>query len=328
MKPFFFILIILSLTSCVNQEEELEGLWVLDYEIFEGGVKSYELAHREVFSFEKDILTIKGFSCRSFSSDSYEYSVPLGKESFSFSTGYFKHSLVGFSRDSLLFDCDNSSSDSDCRQLVLKPVRELARKTEMKNSDFVGKAFRFQWPYFTDSLEFVNDSLLLRITTDKRRDRYNQWELDHFKGVDFLVLQNEYCYLPVLYNRADSQFTFSGGKLFMEEMAPIFEKENLLGTWEITLVELDSLRQISILDPDFLRVESIPCPNQEDVRLVIEEDSIAVSLCGETNKWKYQINTLGNFLLPEIADNRSKDFSFVIKELKAEEMILMNRRLL
>lgn len=303
MKKYLLIILTFSLLiSACNQENKLEGLWYAAYKQQKNG-KSEAL-------YEKLLLDIKNDSC---------YTIRIGN----LATGDLDEIII----ESHFFDKENESLHFDNRNfdvffqgdsLTLKPKGEIDSlaiykiivlrklKTKYKNlhcseSNFNG-SFVISGENYTDSLDFVNDSILIHTGEWNLNFPANKWEIINYQNFSFFYIHDETFPLTLIkFCSKDSillEYPFKKDYgLVLHPTESLDSSEELIGVWN----EI----QDSVPRP--------PLPKKFDEQdlyynLELNKDSVTIRIRGNEQKLKWHMSSDGKrifFLNKEIRDTRS-----------------------
>jgi len=154
-KTYYILLILVLLTSC-NSRNQIEGIWIGAYKTHISGDKQSLSTMRLLLDISKNELVLKTFDYPMFEEkDSIinsKYSINKNYLIFDSDTFLIK----GITEDSLVL-----SLQSDYQlDFVLK---RLPENNKNQNVDIKNNAFSLIGPSYADSIDFINDSLILHI---------------------------------------------------------------------------------------------------------------------------------------------------------------------
>lgn len=113
----------------------------------------------------------------------------FNKINFDFENGYGRYEIVNINKDSLVID-KNPNTENSSLHVYRKLTKNLKHK---KKTEFVGKKFIIKSRIFNDTIDFKNDSILIRKANN---EIYNlDWTRIDFEGYDILFISE---YVPYL----------------------------------------------------------------------------------------------------------------------------------
>ena len=181
MKRTLYILFSLVVLISCKPGNELQGLWIGAYQTHYSGDEPALSSMRLLLDISKDEIIYKTFDYPMFDEkDSIiisKYSINENKLIFNNDT--FK--INGITEDSLVL---SFYSDYE-RDLVFK---KLPQKGEKIKINITNKAFSLIGQNYADSIDFINDSLILHIgNVFNTNYRSRKWAINSYKSLDFLV---------------------------------------------------------------------------------------------------------------------------------------------
>ncbi|WP_066632127.1 hypothetical protein [Labilibacter marinus] len=296
-KLIFVLSGLLVLTSC-QPKSKLEGIWIGAYKIDHTESDSVIMTNRYLLDIEKEELTVKVFD--------YPMSGRIGL------TERFKYILTKDSlktvSDTFLIKSLNTDSlvlnhtINNKRDLVFK--RLLQDKTS-PNVELTNKAFVIKYPHYTDSIDFINDSLFMEID---RSFRTTRWSISNYKGFKFLIIDKIAYPLYLIHSCSEHEVNL---KRFanvvmdykMTEIECKMDTCGLIGKWICPIndsIPLPPVPLWGLLDAD---------PKES---LIIEKDSIKISQFGRTEVKKWELNSTNELIyFPECNSRESKVWRIV-----------------
>lgn len=267
------------LISC-NRRNEIEGTWYAAYSIYEG--QPERLHETLLLDFEEENLytvTIRDPS----SGRNDKVNIDTSSYSLSDSTLEMYDETLKFHRagDSLLLNLKGQKE-----KLVLRRLSPTLKNPEIGTNCFHG-AYIIQSDNYQDSIDFINDSLL--IYTGKYDPDFpaSKWQIVNYKGFKFF---NEHDELrPVtLIKACDEQvikLQYPSIKTYDLEMIPwekTADKSVFLGTW----CEVDYTKP---------NIPSPPSSNQVDLpfKAYFTTDSVTVRKHGRTENLRWDLTSDG-----------------------------------
>ncbi len=181
------------MTSC-KSENDLEGIWIGAYQIYYSGNDSTltsiadfipadtsYISMRALFDISENEITKKTFDNLTFDEK-----------------GSIKITAYSVSGKSLIVDTDTLRIKSLSKDsLVLSPhpdylrdfvLKRLPEKNKKEKINIENKAFSLIGANYADSIDFINDSLVLHIgNTYDTRYRSRHWAINSYKSLDFLI---------------------------------------------------------------------------------------------------------------------------------------------
>lgn len=278
MKRLLQILTISLLLSSCAKKSKLEGVWYGAYTISDG--KKEPLSEATLFEFRDDkLFTVK---IRDFSTgelekvnvDTAKYKLANGKLEFnSYSP------TVQFTKDSLTLEFEN-------QKLVLRRIPESLRNLDINAGCFRGSYFLNSKNY-TDSIDFVNDSLLIYTGEYDQNFPGKKWQIVEYSGFKFLNIHEELQPVTIIKscNSSGVDLVFPTAQIIDIKLTPTIskiEKEQLIGEWTET--------ENSSLTPPLP-----PNLTQEDLRLsvTVKSDSIEIDKYKRTKTYKWNLTSDG-----------------------------------
>jgi hypothetical protein len=288
MKRTFYILFSLIILISCKSENELEGIWIGAYQIHYSG-NDYSLTSlRLLLDISNDEIIYKTFDYPMFNEkDTIEITkYSLNENSLIFDSDTFL--IKRLTKDSLIL---SSRSDYE-RDLVFKKLTENNKNLKL---DFKYNAFSLIGTNYADSIDFINDSLILHIgDVFNTNYRLTKWAINRYKSFDFLVFdQFESPPFLIKYRSENEIFLklfFTTIKDFkMTKIENVKDTSGLIGNW----VWPFQFRQGFPLPP--------PPPNYPEdfdtkLYLKIKSDSLEIEQYGKVNSKKWELNSTNDFI--------------------------------
>lgn len=278
MKRILQILTVILLLSSCAKKNSFEGVWYGAYTISNG--KKEPLSETTLIEFRDHTLftvKIRDFSTGELdkvSVDTAKYKLANGKLEFnSYSP------TVQLTNDSLTLKFKN-------QKLLLRRIPESLRNLEINADCFKGSYFLNSKNY-QDSIDFVNDSLLIYTGEYDQNFPVKKWQIVDYAGFKFLNIHEELQPVVIIKscNSDGINLVYPTVQIIDIRLTPTMseiEKEQLIGKW--------TKIQNSALAPP-------PPPNltKEDLllSLVIKNDSIEIDKYRRTKIYKWDLTADG-----------------------------------
>lgn len=280
------------LISC-NRRNEIEGTWYVAYSIYDG--KPERLHETHLLDFEgKNLYTVTIRDLSSGRNDKVIIDTSFYSMSDSILELYDERLTFHYAGDSLLLDLNGQEG-----QLVLRRLSPTLKNPEIGTNCFHG-AYIIYSDNYHDSIDFINDSLL--IYTGKYDPNFpaSKWQIVDYKGFKFL---NEHDDLkPVMLIKSCDEkgihLLYPSIKTYKIKMIPNemdINKAVFLGTWN---------------QGNYSGLNSPPPPpnmNQVDMpfRVEITKDEIISRIRGRIKTYKWNLTSDGKriYFIDEILDN-------------------------
>jgi len=295
MKRITFILLLFILFSSCQDKYDLDGIWIGAYEKYEYEKDKYQIFPVSyLIDINSDSITFKHYDFGIFQWDTMytrkfiidENNLIVNSE---ISIDTFR--IDGVYNDSIVFKVDNSNFKN--RTLVFK---KLDNPPKLNDLDLSDKAYSLVCDNgYTDSVDFINDRVLIHIGNYRPYPIENRWFINEYKDFKILV-QNDMLFIPPqLITYADKdliKLTAFGPKDLNIEMRLLTSKmdlNQLYGSWQ----------EISRNNSDSVEYEwSQRFPNNKDWRLNlnISKDSIEISDLKSKNALNLITNTTNQYI--------------------------------
>ena len=254
MKQLLQILFIPFLVSSCATESELEGTWIGAYTISDSIKKP--ISETTLFRFEDNQLhtiTISNQSIRELdkiSIDTTEYKLSNGKlELKSYSPS------IQFSRDSMTLEFEYE-------KLMLRRIPENLKNLDINSGCFRGSYF-IQSKYYQDSIDFVNDSLLIYTGENHQNSPGKKWQIVDYGGFKFLNINDVLDPVTIIKscNSDRIDLFYLGIQNIDIKLSPTkgqIDKEQLIGEWiEIVNSNIPPPPHPNLSDEDYKRTVKV-----------------------------------------------------------------------
>jgi hypothetical protein len=186
MKTLLIISSLFLLVSCQNKND-LEGIWIGRGRIHTTSDTAIYSSFSTIFDFEKDTLLITSFDLSDpsnpFNTTKYGYSLNETNRLIINDDSTIENLDILFSnQDSLVFRYTPDSND--IQTLIFK---KLNSKRLVDSIELINQSFRSKNDYF-DSINFVNDSLLIKMKLHQINNPFNSWSILEYKNLSFLLI--------------------------------------------------------------------------------------------------------------------------------------------
>jgi hypothetical protein len=314
MKPLYCILLsLISIISC-QSSNKIEGIWIGAYQIhYHDGKPIFLSSMRLLLDISKDEIAIKTFNYPMYeekdSTITHKYHIDKNYLIINSDTFIIK----GVTGDSLILGIQ-SDYDSD---YVFKRLSQTNKKNKI---NFQNKAFSLAGHNYSDSIDFINDSLILHIGNKfNTNNSYTNWSINSYKSFDFLVL-NQFESPPFLIDKSSAKNVSL--KLFSTKILE----------FEMTLLE--NINDTNGLIGNWVQFAAIPSPyhiqdkKDADIRkhLRITKDNIEIKQINRTHIRKWKINSTNHFIY--FPENNMTNFEvWKILEISDNKLVIeVNRR--
>lgn len=194
MKRAFYILFSLVVLISCKSKNDLDGIWIGAYQIYYSGsdstltsvsgfapVDTSYTSMRLLLDISKDEIISKTFDYPMFEEKDTmrisKYSIVGNRLIFDSDTFVIK----GITEDSLILNVNSHCE----RDFIFKRLPENNDKIKI---DIINNAFSLIGPNYADSIDFVNDSLILHVgNVFNSVYRSRHWAINSYKSLDFLV---------------------------------------------------------------------------------------------------------------------------------------------
>lgn len=290
MRKTLCVLLTFYLLVSFKPENKLKGVWIGAYQIHYSGVDKQFTPIRLLMDFSDDTVVIKTFDYRSFNNGSEDtleaknYTL-IGNK---FILGLDTCSLKSLTPDSLVLGFFNSYE----REVVLK---KLSSEHQRLKTSLKSNAYSLVGENFTDSLDFVNDTLVRHFGKDRLiKNKVSRWSIGRYKSFDFLVV-DDYGYPPLLV--CTDSINCLGLKLYSTEIKifklsqinSVNDTIGLIGNWICTVSQNEKR---PILPPPINFKGDI----DTNLYVKISKDSIKIDQYGRTKIKHWKLNSTLNFL--------------------------------
>ncbi|WP_321515491.1 hypothetical protein [Marinifilum fragile] len=288
MKRAFYILISLIILNSCESSNELEGVWIGAYQIHYSGDEPVLSSMRLLLDISKDEIVYKTFDYPMFDeNDSMiisKYSIDENNLIFDNDTFLIK----GITNDSLVLSINSHYK----RDVIFK---RLPENNEKQSIDIINNAYSLIGPNYADSIDFINDSLILHIgNVFNTNYRSRKWAVNSYKSYDFLVF-DQLESPPFLINKSSSneislKLFYTTIKDFkLTQIENKIDTSGFVGNWVWPFLE----RQDFPLPPPPLYF-----PENGDTRLYlrIKTDTLEIEQFGRTKSKLWKLNSTNDFI--------------------------------
>jgi hypothetical protein len=297
MKKTALILILFIVISSCKHKYDLEGIWIGAYEKYEYNDKNknqYQLLPlRYLIDINSDSITFKHFDYGLFQRDTVikcKFIIDENNLIVNSEIGIDKFRIDIVNNDSIVFKVDNRNFKN--RTLVFK---KLDNPPKLNDLDLSNKAYSLICDNgYTDSIDFINDSILFHIGNNRFFPINNIWFINEYKGFKILV-QNNFFTPPQLITYADKdliELRSFGPKDLNIKLNLIKLKtdlKRLYGNWqEISRNNIDSV--------EYEWSQTYPDNKDWRLNLNISKDSIEISDLLSKNTYSLITNTTNQYI--------------------------------
>ena len=313
MKRALYILISLIIFNSCESSNELEGVWIGAYQIHYSSNEPSLSSMRELLDFSSNQIIYKSFDYPSLEEKdtikAFKYSLKDNKLIFDSDTFLIKN----ITQDSLVLSYYSTYK----RDLVFKRIIKRDKKI---NIELKEKAFRIIGPNYSDSIDFITDSLILNIgNVFNTNYRLTKWAINSYKSFDFLVFDH-FDSPPLLIEKSSENEILL--KLFHTSIQDFkmtkIEKKNeisgIVGNW---VWPFQDGQGFPLPPPPLSYPENI----DTKLYLRIRTDSIEIEQYGKVRSEKWKLNSTNGFIyFPEKI--KTKYGVWKILKLNRDELII------
>ncbi len=311
MKRTYYILLVLVLLTSCNTGNQLEGIWIGAYKSHNYGDTPSYSSMRLLLDISKNEIVLKTFDYPMFEEkDSIRKSkYSINKNNLIFDSDTFL--IKGIAEDSLILSI---KSDYEL-DFVLKKLPEKIKK---QNIDIQNNAFSLIGPNYADSIDFINDSLILHIgNVFNTNYRLRKWAINSYKSLDFLVF-DQIESPPLLIDKCfDNEVSL---KLYsttikdfkMTRIDNLMDTNRIVGNW---VSPFKNNTDLPIPPPPPNYSENV----DTKLYLRIKKDSLEIEQFGRTNSKKWMLNSTKEFIYFPW-DLLTKDCAWRILEIDGDEL--------
>lgn len=318
MKRAFYILFsFIFLISC-KTGNEIEGIWIGAYQTHYSGEEPVLSSMRLLLDISKDEIISKTFDYPMFEEKDTmsisKYSIIKNKLIFDSDTFVIK----GVTEDSLILNINSHYE----RDFIFK---RLPENNEKLNIDISNNAFSLIGPNYADSIDFVNDSLILHIgNVFNTIYRSRHWAINSYKSLDFLVFDQIESPPFLISDYSDNEVSlklyFSTIKDFkMTKIGNVKDTNGIVGSWVWPFQNNQDL-PLPPPPPNY--------PENVDTKLYlrIKKDSLEMEQFGRTESKIWKLNSTNGFIyFPD--DLLTKDGAWEILKIEGDKLeIERNKR--
>ncbi len=306
-------------TAC-EQKPSIEGVWIGAYSCN----SSLDLVNefdtvRFLVDFSADSVVTKKFDYQRHGEKDEQCASPYSIKGDTLQFDQHTYIINAIAQDSLVFGIVGYDSS----YVVFK---RISATSENDIPELSSRAFSLTGLNYTDSLEFISDSLFLFVGSKNQNTQSNRWAINRYKSLNFLVIDH-YGYPPLLINDISPDqinltlFGLNVSPFVMKEIKSERTTADLMGKW-IGKTENDSLIPPLPPPPPFL----FEMAHTENLELEIGLDSLAISWGYFHWTKKYTLSATGDLLLfpdnEDIARSKLRIIEFNKNELTLQGAIL------
>jgi len=280
-KSIYILLISLFvIASACNNKRDMEGIWVTSYDVDNSKEWIGHSMTATLLDFSGDSLFIKYFDqSRIIRSMGYTYKIDgnhlmVGNESVI---------IKNLNQDTLVL---LSINKEDTIKNVLIRMKIMPSSSELS---FAQRAFVIKGEDIVDSLDFINDSMVLELC-ERRISRYFIYK---YKGLNILVLAGSLN--PPLYISQNSETSFN---------LTLYDRHNS----SLKMTEIEDANDISVIYGDWTwptnkenEETHIPPPppwsDDPHIHLTFNKDSIIINRYGQKRTLEWEMNSTNEFVL-------------------------------
>jgi hypothetical protein len=311
MKRTFYILFsFLVLISCESRNE-LEGLWIGAYQIHYSGDEPVLSSMRLLLDISKDEIVYKTIDYPMFDENDStiisKYSIDENKLIFDNDTFLIK----GITKDSLVLSINSHYK----RDIIFK---RLPKNIEKQRINITNNAYSLIGPNYADSIDFINDSLILHIgNVFNTNYRSGKWSINSYESLDFLVFDQIESPPFLITKNSDKEVSlklfFSTVRDFkMTQIDNVKDTSGIVGNWVWPFQNNQDL-PLPPPPPNY--------PENIDTRLYlrIKKDSLEIEQFGRKRTKRWKLNSTNDFMyFPE--DLLTKDAAWKILNIDGDKL--------
>jgi hypothetical protein len=202
MKKILIVLIVGLFISC-NSGQKLEGSWIGAYSYSNISDSTMHLPHRNVVTFENNKYFVTRFkydyrSESDFEKGTYEYN----GESIFFNSDKTNTAFIeNMNKDSLVIKGSKGTNNTVYKRL------EDSLKSKIDHFDLKGKRFLRTSVKYSDTLDFINDSIIIKSWQNNRKLEIH-WEKINHNGFDILFMDFDIPY--IIWKERDGTIKLTG----------------------------------------------------------------------------------------------------------------------
>lgn len=174
MRNTLLLILLLLILSC-NKQKKIQGIWLSSYSLNEKGIKT-PIAAKKIIEFIDDSLHIRGV--KTFPYNRYDGKYALNRNLLEINDSIFVN-IKEVSNNTLVFINDNKE------KIIYNKLTDNL-KSQCQSYIFDNKIFRIEYPNITDTITFINDSILINQSYGIERN----WSLIKYKGFVILMIDD------------------------------------------------------------------------------------------------------------------------------------------
>lgn len=317
MKNTILILLSSTLLICCSPQQELSGIWCLTQSINDEK-KTFDTSHKAFFDFNNDSVKL----------------ITIGDPS----TGdYSKLNILNgtyaYTNSSLTFDFgekmkfkvtrDNNSIYLSNKKLDLDKVEFKQLDINLKNQSISKDCFKGSYllssPNYKDSIDFINDSLLLYTGEYDVNFPAKKWEIINYKGFSIINIHKNLHEILLIKSCSKDEITlqspfFNDLTLNLRPTSSNVNKSDLYGNW----------KEVSSSSNDIKPIIRGLLPDDYKLKLNIDSKSINKVVLGRETNMEWEISSDGKriYFTDKFDQFRDESFSWKILNLEEDEMTL------
>ena len=317
MKKTISIFILSTLLICCKPQQELSGVWCLTQSV-KDEKKTFDTSHKAFFDFNKDSVEL----------------ITIGDPS----TGdYSKVNTVKvkyvYTNSSLIFDFEEKMKFNVTREnnsIYLSNKKLDIDKVEFKlidstlNNQLITKDC-FQGSYvisnenYVDSIDFINDSILLYTGEYDMNFPAKKWEIINYKGFNILNIHKTLPEIILIKSCSKDKIVlespfFNDLTLTLRPTSSVIQKSDLYGNWT----------EVSNSNNDIKPIIRGLLPEDYKLKLNIDSKSINKVVLGRETNMAWELSSDGKriYFTDKFEQYRDESFSWKILNLEEDEMTL------
>jgi hypothetical protein len=308
-KSIYIILIsLIIITSACNNNRDVEGIWITTNSVHRSQITPITYQTAALYDFDGDKLFIKFFDERH----------PIKPKGYAYKLDGNQliirnnHATIEtIHQDTLIL---LGIYKEDTIKKVLTRVKIMPSSSKLS---FVHKAFVIKGEEIVDSLDFINDSMVLELS-ERRISRYH---IDNYKGLNILVLEGSLN--PPLFISQNSETSF--------DLTLYYGDNN-----NFKMTEIEEVNDISVIYGDWVWPSNkeneethIPPPpplwgDDPCIYLKINNDSIVINQFGRKRALKWKMNSTNEYILfPDYYNSELKPWRII--KLDSNELIIRGK---
>lgn len=281
MKPIIFSIIALISFQC-KSSFDINGVWLHTTTLTNSGTRNSNNG-RKIFDFENDSVVVTSLGdleivdLKLNKNLKGSYKNLKNKLLIKTNEGKIRANIV-YSSDSLILVIPKFNRN----EIILKKLQQ-SDKCEILKGQFVNKSFRLSILKFSDSIYFLNDTIMLNCGSRDVARPQGKWELTNYKGYNFFHTTDLFLPGMIVSSYTDSTITLntyinSNINLKLTNISSPSKDNLLIGSW--TEIEREFANDVPNANSEF--------PDFGKLKIDIDEDKVKITQYNRSQimKWK------------------------------------------